>query len=243
MASVYVFRVIFLLSCLLLPLHVAVESKCPTSFDCGYLGKIQFPWTTSEYSDCGLFVIQGCDGPNVPKTLPSNKGTTLEVLTVSHSVSAESTIVIRDLGLHDRLRNRNCEAFTSNYTLPLTFPSPLASFKMTNIVLFFRCNRTLHVRNPGSFFNFTCGDSDVIYYDRTYPESNQSHSLLLSSSCSVIQFPVKDLPDTYDPFTFIASSVVLQVRLSDDCSKCHYDKAGHCQLDPNRIFYCEGGTI
>ncbi|KAI9120177.1 hypothetical protein K1719_008825 [Acacia pycnantha] len=239
MASLFISSFILLLSCLL-----PVESKCPTSFDCGYLGKIQFPWTTTERTDCGLFAIQGCHDPNVLKTLLTTNGTTrtFKVFKITHTVSpSESTIVIRDMDLQERLRNRSCEAFSSNYTFPLTLPPPaLASFKITNIGVFLRCNRLKPLdRTNASFFNFTCVDSDIIY-GFPNPERNKSSSLL--SSCSVIQFPIKDLPDDGDPFTFITSIVLLRVRLSDNCSKCIYHRAGRCQLDPNGIFNCDGAT-
>lgn len=240
MASVCVFIGVVLLS-YLLPISNGYETKCPTRFDCGYLRILYFPYTTTKHKDCGILAINGCDdGHKVPKTIVSNKGRLFDVINVSYSNSIESIIIISDLVLHDRLRNRSCEAFSDTYDLPLTF-SPLASLEIRNYGPLFRCNRPLHVRTPEHFLNLSCGDS-YIYYGLSLSNKDIDQSLL--SACSFIQFPMKDLPDSDDPFTFVTSEIVLQVRLSHDCCKCHHNRAGLCRLDSNKVFYCcHRGTI
>lgn len=246
MAWVYTFRVLLFLY--LLPLLWATQEcgnhaeKCPSSFQCGRLGKFGFPFTTPQCRDCGILAIHGCNNNDSdPKTILSNKGRPFEVITSPHYISPESFIfMIRDLDLHESLRNRSCEAFSETYTLPFTSFPNLASLRIRNNGSLFRCNRTLHVRPPSAFFEFQCGgDFDILY---GVPSKNSSNEDDDETMCSVIQFPMKDLPDTEDPFTFVTSEIFLQVRISDDCVKC-CNRAGYCRIDSNKVFYCDRGTL
>ncbi|KAF7808848.1 LEAF RUST 10 DISEASE-RESISTANCE LOCUS RECEPTOR-LIKE PROTEIN KINASE-like 1.1 [Senna tora] len=245
--SVYLCSRILILLSHLLPLLWATQGcvhehlpNCPSSFDCGYLGKIHFPYTTTQHTDCGLLQINGCNNPRATKTILTKGRTPFEFEVIS--VTTESTILLRDLDLHERLRNKSCEAFSKNYTLP---PPLSSSFNIIrNNGVLFRCNRnrTLHVMTPpddARFFTYPCGDDyDILYgYSSAYSNNSERHRLLLSENCSVIYFPMKDLPDNSDPFTFVTSEIVL--RLSDDeCSECYRKRTGHCRFVGNQTFYC-----
>ena len=206
----YYFLQIFLV------LQLVSAAKCPSSFLCGNVGKIEFPFTTTERPDCGLLAVSGCDdqNPQANKTIELRKGLFYDVI-----ASYDSTIVIRDFKLHKYLGSESCEAFERNLTLPS--PSPLASFIIRSNITLFRCNRSLKIHFSKPFLNYTnCSDYNIFYAcpngfyckDIEYPSS--------LAECSTIQLPTKDPTDSNHPFTFLTSEIHIQAQLSSDCEKC-----------------------
>ena len=214
--------------------------QCPSSFDCGQLCAIQFPFTTTERHDCGILPIQGCDNhdPNSSKTITLNGKFPLTVL----AVLPQFRIASSDVVLHRLLQSRKCEAFSYDFSLPPS--SPLASFHLVLNVTIYRCNRSLNV-SPSSqvFIKYACPDDniDIYYKNASSPNNEEGNSSL--SACSITKLPRKDLPDDEDPFTFVTSAALLQVRLSDDFDKCYNKKRGLCQLDSGKRFHCSQGIL
>ncbi|KAI4357763.1 hypothetical protein L6164_001691 [Bauhinia variegata] len=233
MTSVYMFG--FLIFSFLVQLFSAVNGHrghCPPSFNCGYLEKIQFPFTKAEQPNCGIFPIQNCDDPRAAKKIQlENQGKQFVVIHVSQS--SQYRISIRDENLYRSLQSRSCNRLSHNYTLPIS--SPLASFQILYNVIMFKCNRNLNVKTPANLgiLNYSCGNYDIYYS----PLINESRNYF--TACSVVQLPVKDLPDAKDPFTFVTAEIPVEVTLSPDCTNCR-KKKGQCRLDRNETFYCEG---
>ncbi|KAI4357762.1 hypothetical protein L6164_001690 [Bauhinia variegata] len=209
------------------------QGNCPPSFDCGYLEKIQFPFTKVEQPNCGIFAIQNCDDPLKFKVIQlRNQGRQFVVVHVGQSSSY--SITIRDDDFYKSLQSRSCNVLSHNYTLPIS--SPLASFQISYNAIMFSCDRTLDVKTPASLgiLNYSCNHY-TIYYGPLINVSLRSFT-----TCSMIKLPIKDLPDANDPFTFVTAEIDVAVTLSLDCTNYH-NKKGHCQFDQNEKFYCVEG--
>ncbi|KAI4357765.1 hypothetical protein L6164_001693 [Bauhinia variegata] len=237
MAPVYMFG--FFIFSLLVKLLLAAngegnehQEKCPPSFSCGYLNKIQFPFTIAKRNDCGIFPIRDCDdgGKKVKSIQLENHGRWFNVAFVGNSFPP--AIMLRDDRLYGSLQSKSCEVFSNNYTLPAS--SPLASFQIPFNITMFRCNNTLNVSRPTLSLNYSCDKYDMYYF----PQSSTSNEIPSSvRACSMIRLPIKDFPDAEDPFTFITGDILIHVRLSNDCTNCH-QKNGRCQLDRKGKFHC-----
>ncbi|XP_061357750.1 LEAF RUST 10 DISEASE-RESISTANCE LOCUS RECEPTOR-LIKE PROTEIN KINASE-like 1.1 isoform X2 [Gastrolobium bilobum] len=237
-----VYEFLFLLFChliMLLPLAAGYQGECPPSFQCGYVGNISFPFTTTERQDCGLLAIHNCDDhPMKPKEIQLvNQGKWFEVIRVVEQVPRSPTVTnfqVRDKYLYQLLQSRNCEAFTYNCTLPPTFH--FGAFRIGTKATLFRCNQTLHVRPPTYMYNYTkCHDYDLYYA----PEITANDAL---TACAKVQLPIKDVPDSYDPFTFVNADINVEVKLTDECANCHHLQRGQCQLDNGGRFFCANAT-
>ncbi|XP_057422651.1 LEAF RUST 10 DISEASE-RESISTANCE LOCUS RECEPTOR-LIKE PROTEIN KINASE-like 2.4 [Lotus japonicus] len=209
------------------------QGECPPSFSCGYLGNISFPFTKTERQDCGFLPIPNCDDPMIQL---QNQGKLFTVLGVSHSQTSPTatTVHLRDNHLYTLLESRNCEAFRDNYTLPPT--SHFASFHIRYNVTMFRCNRTLHVSPPKYVHKYTkCHDYDLFYSYNITAENSLA-------ACTKVQLPIKDVPDSGDPFTFVTADIFTEVKLTEECANCHYHHRGQCQLDSRDRFYCANSS-
>ncbi|CAJ2630679.1 unnamed protein product [Trifolium pratense] len=223
------------------------KEDCPASFSCGYLGNISFPFTTTERPDCGLLPIPNCgDAPLTPKMIQfENKGKQFELKVEYvnpleyHGGNATCSSVFRDKNLYKLLQNKSCEAFRYNYTLPPT--THFVSFHMETHGTLFMCNRTLHVKPPAYMHKYTkCPLYDLYYqpYDFAYNASQSAFT-----DCTNVQLPIKDFANGDDPFAFATANIPTQVSITKECSYCHYNQRGRCQLDSNRRFYCAEGTV
>ncbi|KAI4357758.1 hypothetical protein L6164_001687 [Bauhinia variegata] len=207
------------------------RGKCPSSFNCGDLGTIQFPFTTIERPDCGILALHGCGDDS---GIQLKEGELYDVIHIDHF-----TIFVRDYSLHKSLQSRSCEIFNSKFTPNLPPTSPLASFDMKYNVTMFRCDKSLHIPLPKLLFNYTNCSSYNIYYFRRKLELPGSYKPPSSfTGCSTIQLPVKNEDDNNDPFTFLTADVPIEVRLSDECAKCYHHDRGLCQLDSEGKFLC-----
>ncbi|XP_027365552.1 LEAF RUST 10 DISEASE-RESISTANCE LOCUS RECEPTOR-LIKE PROTEIN KINASE-like 2.4 [Abrus precatorius] len=240
MSPVYEF-VLLLWFSHLMPLLLASghQGECPTSFNCGYLGNIGFPFTITQRPHCGLFPIPNCDDRDLhkPKSIQlDNQRKPFLLFQVLPRISdTTTTLHLRDNTLYELLQNRSCEAFTNNYTLPRA--SQFAAFSLQYSATLFRCNRTRHVKPATKMKNYKCDDRD---YDLYYgPELTADDPSLSSSiACTKVLLPIKDVPDAEDPFTFVASDLFMEVKLTIECVNCHYQRGGQCQLDSKQSFYC-----
>ena len=213
-------------------LVIAHVEKCPSSFECGYLGTIRFPFTISQRPHCGVLAIHGCDdqNPDAPNSI--------RLSNTRHVLYVEShTIAIKDEILQSYLRSKSCKIFSNNYTLPPS--SPLGSVRVMNDnITLFRCNHSLNVTLRQNNYNYTkCPEYNVYY-------SPQNIGRLSSlTPCSKIQLTRKDESDTTttDPFSLLSDEIFMEIQLSDDCRKCIDRERGQCQLDSQGKFYCVRG--
>ncbi|KAK7357762.1 hypothetical protein VNO80_17058 [Phaseolus coccineus] len=236
MVRVLLFKsLIVYFSQLLLIVSAHQTGKCPPSLDCGLLGQIQFPFTTTEQPHCGLLAIHGCQhDPSAPKTLQLGTSTT----STSYSVLKVEprTIVFADDEQERYLRNKSCKAFSKNVTLPHT--SPLASFRIKYNISIFRCNHSLKPSLPNYFHNYpNCSPEYDIFY--AHPNTLSYTGFQWPSSlapCSAIQLPLEGVPSE-DPFQFLTGNIVVEVQLSHECERC-LDGKGQCLLDTKGEFNC-----
>ncbi|WVY95785.1 hypothetical protein V8G54_027936 [Vigna mungo] len=216
----------------------AQNGRCPPYSDCGVLGRIRFPFTTTEQQHCGILAIHGCQQlpPSSPKTikLGTSTSTSYSVLRIE-----SRTIFISDDEQERYLRNRNCKAFSKNVTLPHT--SPLASFVNKYNITIFRCNHSLKPSLSKDFHKYSnCSEYDIFYGPPNIltPPGFQWPSSL--ASCSTIQLAVEG-NSTDDPFQFVISTIGIEVQLSNECESCLDDEKERCLLDTEGKFYCATG--
>ena len=240
MASLSI-SVFFVLSHLLL-LHLAEgENRIPpycSSFHCGNLGIIGFPFFDITNPFCGGLLPVNCD--KTPPTIQPDwwwSGREYEVINFSYTNTTQSTTHIKDLSLSDHLNTQKCE-FLTNLTF-LHFPFISYEITSPNQTLF-KCNRTLPITSPTNFKKLNCNDDYNIYY------SHSNHTPPSSlSKCSIIQLPKrekqpvrKDLERENDQLlSLITAEFDLEVHVSDACTRC-YDRGGRCEHDMKGIFYC-----
>ncbi|KAI4357779.1 hypothetical protein L6164_001705 [Bauhinia variegata] len=231
LASVIFSQLVILLS--------AQDSNCPSSFQCGDLGVIEFPFTDAEHSDCGLFVIHGCESndPNLVKYIQFNNISELFQVTVV----GESFVSVRDYRFQKELLSRNCDAFARRRSLPL-INSALVSFhfeyKTTEMI---RCNHTVNATILASYYfsNYTsCPAYDLyfghycdLYFEKTHIKE-----------CSKVQLRIQNPDNITDPFSSVAAEIPIRVQVSYDCNKCHYERGGQCRLDTKGQFFCAGDS-
>ncbi|KAI5401389.1 LEAF RUST 10 DISEASE-RESISTANCE LOCUS RECEPTOR-LIKE PROTEIN KINASE-like 1.1 isoform X2 [Lathyrus oleraceus] len=237
---------LFLLFSHLMLLGNGYKEDCPASLKCGFLGNISFPFTTTEYQDCGLLPIHNCDDPGKPKMVQfQNKGKWLEVEIVNplefRGGNATSACVFRDRNLYQLLQNKSCEAFKYNYTLPPT--SHFVSLRIETHATLFMCNRTLHVNPPKHMHmhNYTNCPLYDFYYQPYKIADNVSRSAF--TACTNALLPAKDFADSDDPFTFVTADILVQLNITEECARCHYNQRGRCQLDSKGRFLCANAMV
>ncbi|RHN82398.1 putative glycerophosphodiester phosphodiesterase, protein kinase RLK-Pelle-LRK10L-2 family [Medicago truncatula] len=224
----------------LIMLHVsAQDGGCPTSFSCGYLGQITFPFTVTQYPHCGILAISGCDQKNTsaPNSIQLGKMPSKQSLIVTYVEG--NTITVSDETQQKYLLSKKCQAF-HNYPVPPT--TPLGSFYIKFNITMFKCNRSLKVTPPKSFQNYANCSGYDIYYDLQNivrpPPFKVPNSL---AQCTQCQAAVRDMPND-DPFEFLSPQISIVVQLSDDCNQCLHHQGGRCRLDIQGKFHCAEGN-
>ena len=235
MSGLFVFKSLFF--SLLILFVSAQDGGCPTSFSCGYLGQITFPFTVIQHPHCGALAIRGCNDTTAPKSIQLGSPPSKQFFNVTYLEG--DTITITDNEAHRKnLLSKNCRAF-HNLSVPPT--SPLASFYIKFNITMFKCNRSLRVNPPKSFRNYTnCSGYDIYYELQNIvrpPPFKVPNSL---AQCTQCQAAIRDSP-TDDPFEFLSPQNAIVVQLSDDCKKCLYHQGGRCQLDIQGKFHCDQG--
>ncbi|XP_045807532.1 rust resistance kinase Lr10-like [Trifolium pratense] len=216
----------------------AQDGRCPTSFSCGYLGQITFPFTVTESPHCGILAISGCDNNGIayPKSIQLGKRPSNQSFIVTYV--DHDTITVRDDALREKLHLKDCQAF-NNFTVPPT--SPLASFYIKYNITMFKCNRSLSITLPRNFYfyKYTNCSGYNLYYDLLNRDGFKVPSSL--AQCTQCQVAIRDSPTT-DPFNFVSPEISIEVQLSDDCNKCLHHQGGQCQLDNQGKFFCAQGS-
>ncbi|XP_027189480.1 LEAF RUST 10 DISEASE-RESISTANCEUS RECEPTOR-LIKE PROTEIN KINASE-like 2.4 [Cicer arietinum] len=243
---------LFFFSCFIIQL-ILTSSTCPSSIYCGFLGEINFPFTTTQHPNCGMLIIHGCDDsePLSKKTIQNNK-IWFDILEIK-----PYTITIRDDKLHDLLLQRSCDILT--YNSMFTVNTPLVSSYLQNYVTVFGCNdsnthdlqqiysvanSTTICRND-SFYGIS--DSDIVKSDNkavvvvTDTGGSKLNSL---KGCSNVELPTRSEVQHIDPddlFGFLSGDIAIKIQVSQNCSACHDLYGGQCRLDNAAKFYCQQG--
>ncbi|KAL4375340.1 hypothetical protein AHAS_Ahas05G0272000 [Arachis hypogaea] len=144
-----------------------VAEPCPPSLDCGYLGKIRFPFTKTGYEQCGILTIHNCDSNSKPKQIQlQNNGKFFQVMNVNKDLDGMTTsMYIRDNDLYNLLESKSCEAFSHNYSLPFSFH--FAHFHIKHNTTLLKCNKHMvHVLLRKGISNYSgCSADDYdLYY-------------------------------------------------------------------------------
>ncbi|CAL5210005.1 unnamed protein product [Lathyrus oleraceus] len=210
------------------------QYNCQRSFSCGYRGILHYPFTKAEQPDCGLILIHGCDDSYYsPKLIQLEKNAKNTELT---AVIDQNTITLSDPDFYKRLQHNVCDTLNQNYTLPP--PSPLVSFYIIYNVTLFRCNHGHSINPPRQYFKYNCSSYYIYYDSKQYSNVTIEKARSFFSSCSLFQFPSKDLTDTENILSFVSGQMVVKIVLSADCEECCNHRGGQCRLNANNKFYC-----
>lgn len=246
-------RLLFLSFSIILQLLLA-SANCPSSFTCGYLGPISFPFTTTQHPNCGMLIIHGCDDsePQSKKTIQNNK-TWFDITKID-----PFTITIKDDNLHDILLKRSCDIL--NYNSKFTVNTPLVSSRLANYITVYGCNSSNAVdlqqyysvsnstsicRNENSSLNGV-SDSDIksnkaiVVITDSVP-ANSNHLRGCSRAMIPTRFEVRSL-DPDELFNSLSDEIAIKLQVSQNCSTCHDLDGGQCRLDNYGQFYCQQGT-
>ncbi|CAL5210021.1 unnamed protein product [Lathyrus oleraceus] len=245
-------RLLFFSFSIILQLLLA-SANCPSSFTCGYLGPISFPFTTTQHPNCGMLIIHGCDDsePQSKKTIQNNK-TWFDITKID-----PFTITIRDDDLHDILLKRSCDIL--NYNSKFTVNTPLVSSRLANYITVYGCNSSNAVdlqqyysvsnstsicRNENSSLNGV-SDSDIksnkaiVVITDSVP-ANSNHLRGCSRAMIPTRFEVRSL-DPDELFNSLSDEIAIKLQVSQNCSTCHDLDGGQCRLDNYGQFYCQQG--
>ncbi|RDY13251.1 LEAF RUST 10 DISEASE-RESISTANCE LOCUS RECEPTOR-LIKE PROTEIN KINASE-like 1.1, partial [Mucuna pruriens] len=214
------------------------DDDCPDSFDCGSMGTIFFPFTTIQHHKCGVLAIDGCDDANqtaLKSVQFGSRGKLFQVTQINSHQFWRSSISIIDPDFSNLLQNASCYAFSYNITVPPS--SPFGYFNVQNNITTFKCSSQHKLNHTNEFINYTgCPFFDFYFAP---PSSDHQSLLSLTSSCSIVQLPVRhDSQFFKDPFAFLTAQITFEFQFSNDCHQCNTEKRGHCRLDSEGNFYC-----
>ncbi|PIN26094.1 Serine/threonine protein kinase [Handroanthus impetiginosus] len=220
--------IFFFLSHLVVFMNLA-ESKCQNSFNCGYLGTLQFP--LSYEPGCGLFLVN-CT--SIPAIQFEAGGPWYRIL---QKLSTNKFRIVDEL-LRGNLLTRNCVAF-GNISLPV---SPFTSFTISPNLTLFSCRNFLDpddkqkVQDYFEYYkNHTHCDAFTLYYrdqDNNFPTN-------IPGNCSVIQMPVQSAQESGDLFHLLSPEFDLEWHISPDCLSCH-NRGRTCVVSSDNHIHCEG---
>lgn len=207
------------------------SSNC-APFNCGKLGTINFPFTTSLQPSCGLIMVEGCNKA-VQRIQFKKNGSWYEV----ESSFQSNTLQIHDKMLQACLQSSDCRTFKFNDS---TLPSlPHINLKIiTPVLTMFRCCEIL-TESPSVEYNYTgCNSGFNVYYNNLNVAlpSNTDPSL-----CSILQLPVNKTDMSDDIFGMLTDSYKVKIQVSRPCFKC-FHHGGQCQLDSLGMFHCANAT-
>lgn len=204
---------IFMLSHFVLCLSAQGQQghACPSSFHCGSLGVLSYPFTTHFQPSCGLCAIN-CTEPE--KTI--RIGRHGPWYNLNYSFSNEKAFLVDDWFLFHAVNPDMCNVFDKSFRLPR---SPSVSFTVLLNETMWRCPNNTD-SSPENKNNNTlrriiqCGRFNV------YHSYDSQFSLPKVTNCSLIQYPR-----------------VLVVEVTSECSRC-ITEAGHCEDLKNEEFKC-----
>lgn len=157
---------------LLLSVEENIQNQpCPTSFLCGKLGWLTFPFNNNSQPLCGLYPIN-CTGPT-PKIQLRKGGYWFQILNISQT----NSIFINDTDLLPKRNSTNCESFAS---LALPENSIISNVSTSDSLTIFNCSS--YDTNYSAYV--TCGDYEL-YYNNTIKTS--------PPRCSIVRLPTSRL--------------------------------------------------
>lgn len=210
---------------LLLFLYSAETSNYPTrcpNFNCGKFGDIRFPFTQAKDPTCGLLMVNCSD-----QKIQLKKGGRWFK---ADNITEADTISINDSELQNHLDKQICD-FVEEFQLS----SPdIVSFRIIPNITLFKCNRT-SITHASNFSHYKDCNNNSFYL--AYPTG--SNSRFLSHNCSTILLPGVQNQTHYD----IKLKFQVRVSVSLNCSSCHFEKGGQCQINNNGAFLCANASI
>lgn len=215
----------------------SVYSKCPESFQCGNLGPLEFPFSDSNNTDCGLITIDGCDSGN--PTIQFTNGEDRYSIDIVDKISTNQFLV-NDPMLQNHLNNISCFSFRN---LPLPQSASVFFTVSPNLTLF-TCYSEFYSQQRAVYFqhyqSLNCTLSTIYY---RFPPLDQGNSIP-PPECSMIQLPVKSVsnysPQPFDLFDILTADYTLEWNASDDCYQCH-NGGGRCLSNSMGGFHCKKG--
>ncbi|GER43872.1 receptor-like protein kinase [Striga asiatica] len=202
------------------------DSSCPSSFECGDLGTLEFP--LSNRRDCGLFMVENCTAQFPVIHFGADDG---HPYTILRKLSA-NRFLINDEVISVHLRTSVCFGLR-NLSLPL---SPLASFTVTPNMTVFLCSSQLSYERNFEHYNYTNCSPFQVYY--RYPSTGYPVPDNVPSDCSVIQVPVGSGRNPYNLTDLISSEYIVEWNVSEDCYECHHE-GGKCLTNHMNHFHCD----
>ena len=205
---------IFLMSnfVLLLSAQEQQGQACPSSFQCGSLGLLSYPFTTDFQPHCGLCAIN-CTEPE--KTI--RLGRHGPWYNLNYSFSDDKVFLVDDWSLFHAVNPDMCNVFGEGFRLPR---SSSISFTVLIIETMWRCPNGTRL-SPENENNNTlrriigCGRFNV------YHSHDSEFTVPNNTKCSRIQYP---------------KALVLEV--TSECSRCTTE-GGRCQDLSNGEFKCD----
>ncbi|XP_047940712.1 LEAF RUST 10 DISEASE-RESISTANCE LOCUS RECEPTOR-LIKE PROTEIN KINASE-like 2.4 [Salvia hispanica] len=199
------------------------NSKCPKSYACRNF-TLEFPFTTSNDPDCGIFTVDGCDSQIGHPTLrTADPSSSFQIL----DKTSTNAFLIHDGVLQQLLGLPTCYT-VGNMSLP---KSPFVSFTFYPKLTFFACYNQTPDHQISDYFKsyrvLRCNISTVYY---VFPETRQAP--VVPSGCLVAQLPIKS-----DSSPFLTANFTLEWKVSQYCSQC-YKGGGQCLTHNYRQFYC-----
>nr|GME20845.1 LEAF RUST 10 DISEASE-RESISTANCE LOCUS RECEPTOR-LIKE PROTEIN KINASE-like 1.1 [Ipomoea batatas] len=230
----YLFVVCFHLFQLLIILQFAQgesssQSSCPKQFPCGNLGKVGFPFSNVSRPECGLYTLN-CGSSPYP------------TITLGQHQYGVRFIGDNFMKLFDPLLGKRiCNVFHTGISFP---SSPSISFEFMFAMEFYKCNHSSsnvsslekieHYFSGYKSYN-SCQNFSLYY---TQVENDTLPAASLPAECSVIYLPFDRSSRAMDLFEKLNSSMLyLQWKVSEVCTKCHYDE-GQCLTDTHNNFQC-----
>lgn len=233
----------FLLSLLLILLQAKGrnDSTCPKSFSCGNFTDLSFPFSLSTQPDCGIMFMAGCDAKPFPKIQLLPEGDWYYALQ-KHS----SSFSLGDTKLQTTLTQHKCQAFNRNFSIP---NSPFISFHLVNLNHFIKCistsNNALNITRKkksrfADYHMYNGCKGFHIYYNFSLNDDEHIRADNLPTNCSVVKLPIQSTDG--DLFDVLGPDILVEWKLSDECSECHYG-GGQCQTDKTNKFSCHKGNL
>ncbi|AES62877.1 cysteine-rich RLK (receptor-like kinase) protein [Medicago truncatula] len=241
---------LFLFSCLLIKQLLLSSCICPSSITCGFLGEIEFPFTSTQHPDCGMLVIHGCEDyePQSKKTIQNNKRW-FDILKIE-----PFTITIKDDQLHDLLLQKSCDILT--YDSMFMVNTPLVSSRLEYYVTVFGCNsnNSLDLQQYYSVSNSSsiCREDTTTLYGVSDSDIKSNKTIVVVTDsvsnsnhlkgCSNVELPTYSKVDRLEPadlFKVLSGEISIKLQVSQNCSSCHDLYGGQCLLDNNGQFYCK----
>ncbi|XP_049405931.1 LEAF RUST 10 DISEASE-RESISTANCE LOCUS RECEPTOR-LIKE PROTEIN KINASE-like 1.1 isoform X1 [Solanum stenotomum] len=214
------------------------DSTCPKTFSCGNLTDLSFPFSLSTQPDCGIVPISGCDVKPFPRVQLVPGGEWFYGIGKEYSY----TVWVVDPNLQTILRKNKCQAFNENISLS---DSPSISYTAVHLQNFFKCNRTSS-NNPYinqnmkdhfvGYYSYDGCDGFTIYYKFYGVDDEDILAGNHTANCSLIRLPYYPT-EPGNLVNFLHPEFLVEWKLSDDCSKCHYG-GGRCQTDKKNNFLC-----